>query len=81
MKTWHSNEEEIVSKSRIVTNHTKAIENSFILAQNIIVTLSTDKTVRSINLTTEQVDRIIPVMADYYSACPLDWNTALLGGT
>ena len=42
-------------KTRMVTGHTNSIENSFILGRNKIVTLSTDLTIRSINLTTTQI--------------------------
>ena len=42
-------------KTRMVTGHTNSIENSLILGRNKIVTLSTDLTIRSINLTTAQI--------------------------
>lgn len=71
----------MINQSRIVTGHSKHIENSFILSRNKIVTLSTDRTIRCTNLATEQLDSIAAVSADYYSGCPLDWNSALVAGT
>jgi hypothetical protein len=67
-------------KGRVVTGHSKPIDNSFQLARNNIITLSTDQTVRSTNLSTLQIESIIPVSMNYYSGCPLDWNSVLLGG-
>ncbi len=32
-------------------------------------------------MATEEVDSIIPVSSEYYSGCPMDWNSAVLGGT
>lgn len=67
-------------KGRIVTGHSKAIENSFQVGRNSIITLSTDQTVRSTNLSTLQVESVIPVSMNYYSGCQFDWSSILLGG-
>jgi WD40 repeat protein len=81
IKVWSPNkEDELIMKNRIVTGHTKTIENSIILGRNKIITLSTDKTVRTINLSTNQFESIIPVDIDFYSGCPIDWNTIMLAG-
>lgn len=63
-----------------MTGHSKDIENSVILGENRVVTLSTDKTMRVVNLTTQQMEQIIRVKADYFTGCQLDWNTLLVGG-
>jgi WD40 repeat protein len=55
IKLWIPDGEELLMKCRIVTGHTKVISNSVALGKNKIVTMSTDKTVRSVNLTTQQI--------------------------
>lgn len=50
------------------------------MGQNRVISMSTDKTIRSTNLAIQQVEQVIRVSSDYYSGCPLDWNAVLLGG-
>jgi hypothetical protein len=45
-----------------------------------IVTLSSDKTIRISNLSTESVERLIYVNQDLYSGCSIDYNTIIVGG-
>ena len=50
------------------------------IGSNRLVTLSTDKSVRVVNLATMQLDQVIKTGKDYFSGCQFDWNTAILGG-
>lgn len=42
--------------------------------------MSTDKTIRCVNLATLQMESIMPVSMDFYSGCQMDWNSIMLGG-
>lgn len=67
-------------RCRIVTGHNRPIESSLILGRNKVVSLSSDLTVRCVNLCTQQIEVIFPVSMTYYSGCAVDWNSAILGG-
>jgi hypothetical protein len=80
-KLWKPDGEgELQMRCRIVTGHSKPIENSLILGRNRVVSLSSDLTVRCANLCTQQIEAIFPVSMTYYSGCEVDWNSAILGG-
>lgn len=70
----------MICKARIVTGHSKDVENSVMMGESRMVSFSTDKTMRVANLATEQMEHIIRVKTDYYAGCQLDWNTLLVGG-
>lgn len=81
VKLWRpTGEGELEMRCRIVTGHTRPIENSLILGRNRLVSLSSDLTVRCVNLCTQQIEAIFPVSMGYYSGCEVDWNSAILGG-
>lgn len=48
--------------------------------KSTVVTLSPDKTVRFVNLTTEQVSSVIQTDVELLSGCQIDYNTILAGG-
>jgi WD40 repeat protein len=81
VKLWRpTGDGELEMGCRILTGHNRPIDNSLILGRNRVITLSSDLTIRSINLCTQQIEAIFPVSMSYYSGCEVDWNSAILGG-
>ena len=45
-----------------------------------LLSMSADRSVRIVNLSTQKLEQVVKTNKDYYSGCQIDWNTVLLGG-